>query len=151
MYFRYFVTITPWKRVLTFIWTNMNSFHPKIFCGTFGRNWPSGSGKDFWNCQCIFDISFLFSLEKGARLFSWTNLNLRNLRPKKVCAKFGWNWPVVLEKILKFVNIFTLFHNHLLLERGVTLSFQQTWIPVTQGCFVPSLVPVGWVVLEKNH
>ena len=29
-------------------------------------------------------------------------------------------------------------------------SFEQTWIPFTQGCFVPKLVEIGPVVLEKN-
>ena len=29
-------------------------------------------------------------------------------------------------------------------------SFEQTWILVTQGCFVPSLVEIGPVVLEKK-
>ena len=28
-------------------------------------------------------------------------------------------------------------------------SFEQTWIPFTQGCFVPSLVEIGPVVLKK--
>ena len=28
-------------------------------------------------------------------------------------------------------------------------SFKQTWIPFTQGCFVPRLVEIGPVVLEK--
>ena len=29
-------------------------------------------------------------------------------------------------------------------------SFEQTWIPFTQGCFVPSLVEIGPVVLDKK-
>ena len=29
-------------------------------------------------------------------------------------------------------------------------SLEQTWIPITQGCFVPSLVEIGPVVLEKK-
>ena len=29
-------------------------------------------------------------------------------------------------------------------------SIDQTWIPFTQGCFVPSLVKIGPVVLEKK-
>ena len=29
-------------------------------------------------------------------------------------------------------------------------SFEQTWIPISQGCFVPSLVEIGPVVLEKK-
>ena len=29
-------------------------------------------------------------------------------------------------------------------------SFEETWIPSTQGCFVPSLVEIGSLVLEKK-
>ena len=29
-------------------------------------------------------------------------------------------------------------------------SYEQNWIPFNQGCFVPSLVEIGPVVLEKN-
>ena len=36
------------------------------------------------------------------------------------------------------------------LEKGRGPSFEQTWIPSTQGCFVPSLVKIGPVVLEKK-
>ena len=33
---------------------------------------------------------------------------------------------------------------------GLFRYFEQTWIPFTQGCFVPSLVEIGQVVLEKK-
>ena len=36
------------------------------------------------------------------------------------------------------------------LGKGLGPSFEQTWISSTQGCFVPSLVEIGPVVLEKN-
>ena len=58
---------------------------------------------------------------------------------------------VVLDKrFSKFVYVFSLFHNYLPLERDGGPSFQQTWIPFTLGCFVPSLVEIGPVVLEKK-
>ena len=47
IYFRYFVIISPWKRVGPFIWTNLNPHHPSMFCAKFGWNWVSGSGEDF--------------------------------------------------------------------------------------------------------
>ena len=59
--------------------------------------------------------------------------------------------PVVLEeKILKFPQyIFTFF---LLSALGKVRgpSFEQTHIPFTQECFVPSLFEIGLVVLEKK-
>ena len=80
MYFRYFVIISPWKRVGTFIWRNLNPYHPRM-----------------------------------------------------LCVKFGWNWPGSSGKIL------SLFRSYLPLRKGHGPSFEQTWIPVIQGCFVPSL------------
>ena len=36
------------------------------------------------------------------------------------------------------------------LWKGLGLSFEQTWVPFTWECFVPSLVEIGTVVLEKK-
>ena len=47
-----------------------------------------------------------------------------------------WFW----RRFLNFVNVFSLFHNHLPLEKGGGTSFEQTWILITQGCSVPSLI-----------
>ena len=38
MYFRYFVIISPWKSVGSFIWTNLNPLHPRMLCAKFGWN-----------------------------------------------------------------------------------------------------------------
>ena len=35
------------------------------------------------------------------------------------------------------------------LEKGQGLLYDQTWIPFSQGCFVPNLVEIGPVVLGK--
>ena len=43
--------------------------------------------------------------------------NLNPLHPTMLCANFGWNWPIGC----CFVNVFSLFPNYLLLEKGVTL------------------------------
>ena len=49
--------------------------------------------------------------------------------------------PVVLEKkILNFVNVFSLFHNNLPLEKDVALHLNKLEFPFTQGCFVQSFV-----------
>ena len=40
-------------------------------------------------CRCIFAITLISSLGKGP--FIWINLN--PLRPRMLCAMFGWNWP----------------------------------------------------------
>ena len=54
-----------------------------------------------------------------------------------------WFWRRI------FLNIFNrnlLFRYYLPLEKEP----EETWIPSTQGCFVPSLVEIGPVVLEKK-
>ena len=59
--------------------------------------------------------------------------------------------PLFLEKkFLNFVNVFLLFLYHLPFRKKVAPSFEETWIPFTQGCFVPSFVEIGPVVLEKK-
>ena len=46
-----------------------------------------------------------------------------------------------------FVNIFSLLSP---LGKGHGPSFEQTWLPITQGCFVPSLIEIGPVVLSRD-
>ena len=48
---------------------------------------------------------------------------------------------------LNFGKIFSLLSP---LGKGHGPSFEQTWFPITQGCFVPSLVEIGSVVLKKK-
>ena len=53
MYFCYFVIISPWKRAGPFIWTNLNSLHPRMFmyCVKFGWILPRGSGEEDENVK----------------------------------------------------------------------------------------------------
>ena len=45
--------------------------------------------------------------------------------------------------------VFLVFRNYHFFGKGVSLYFNKL-IPFTQGCFVPSLVKIGLVVLEKK-
>ena len=57
-----------------------------------------------------------------------------------------WLW----RRFLNFVNVFSLFRDYPPLEKGRDLHLKKkTSIPFTQGHFVPSLVEIGPVVLEK--
>ena len=49
-----------------------------------------------------------------------------------------------------FVNVFSLFGNYLPFGKGRGPSFEQIWIPFSEGCFVTSLVEIGSVVLEMK-
>ena len=92
MYFRYFVIISPWKRVGPFIWRNINLLHQRMLCAKFGWNWPSGSGEeDIKILSMYFRYFVIISPWKMVGLFIWTNLN--PLHQRMLCAKFGWNWP----------------------------------------------------------
>ena len=56
-----------------------------------------------------------------------------------LCAKFGWNWLSGSgEEYFKFHGLY--FHYFVIIFpwKRAGPSFEQTWIPYTQGCFVPS-------------
>ena len=60
--------------------------------------------------------------------------------------------PMVLGKmIFKNLSMF-FFHNFVIISLGKWRgpSFVEILIPFIQGCFVPSLVKIGPVVLEKR-
>ena len=100
MYFCYYVSISLWKRTWPFIWTNLNSLHPRMLCDMFGWNWPTGSGEDDFKILSMYFCYFVI------------------ISPWKRTSPFS----------------------------------EQTWIPgpFTQGCFVPSLVEIGLLVLEER-
>ena len=67
-----------------------------------------------------------------------------------LCAKFGWNWSSGFwEEDKRCQCNFTIL---LLspLRKGNGPSFEQTLIPFTLGCFVPSLVKIGPLFPEKK-
>ena len=43
MYCRYFVIISPLKKIMSFIYINLNLLYQRMLCAKFGWNWPSGS------------------------------------------------------------------------------------------------------------
>ena len=86
---------------------------------------------------------------KRAGPFIWTKLN--PLHPRMLCAKIGWNkLNGSGEEEFYFVNVFSVFCNYLPFEKRRGPLFEQNWIPFTEGCFVPSLVEIGSVVLENK-
>ena len=86
MNFSLFLIISPWKRVWPFIWTNMNSLHPRMVYAKFDWNRTSRSWKEDFK---ISFMQFRYTSKKGVTL----HLNLNLLHLKMLCAKFGWNWP----------------------------------------------------------
>ena len=122
-----------------------------MLCTKFGWNWSCGSGEGvFFNFVSLFLLFYV--------LFE---TNLSPLYRRMTCAKFGWYY-------WKFLSMYYLpFRDYLPLENGsapffeqikipspnkvfcknVAPLFEQTWI---QGCFVPSIVEIDPVVVEKR-
>lgn len=105
----------------------------------------SGSGEEDCKCsQCLFTMLLSFSLWKGCGP-SFKKKNWIPLIQRKVCLKLAmWSWS------RRFLNascqcIFTLFS-----RETIMASFYQTWIPLTQWCFMQNLAEIGPVVLETN-
>ena len=68
-----------------------------------------------------------------------------------LCAMFGWNWPSGSgEEDFKYFQYNFTISLLFPLGKGRGPSFEQTSFPSTQGCFVPSLVEIGPVVLDKK-
>ena len=60
MYFRFFIIISPSKRVWPFIWTNLkNPLYPRMHCAKFGWNWPIGSEEDDFSNSSMFFHNFV--------------------------------------------------------------------------------------------
>ena len=76
---------------------------------------------------------------------------LRPLHKWMLCVMFSLNWPRgswrKFSKLLQFLFAISLLS---FLGKGRDLSFQQTWIPFTQGCFALSLVVIGLMVQREK-
>ena len=111
-----------------------------MLCAKFCSNWPSCfGGGDFSILSMYFRYFVIISPWKRAWPFIWTNLDL--LHTRMFCAKCFWR------RFLNFINVFSLLSPP---GKGPDLSFEQTSIPFAQECFVPSLVEICRVILEKK-
>ena len=133
------------------IWLKLNSLHPKMgFVPSLVEIKPLVFVKKILKYpQCIFVISLLsflgnrrgFSLEQ-----SWIPLTQGCFVPSLVEI----NPLVIVKKILKYRQCIFVISLLSFLGYGRGLSLEQTWIPLTQGCSVQSLVENTSVVLKKR-
>jgi len=121
------------------IWTNMNPHHAGIFLTKFALN--------------LLDLYKGLSPLGGAihdpRDFIWTNLNLlalRMLHTKYQCIPASGSWEEDFWTVTKIFLILPFIGP----QKGLAHLFEQIWIPSPQACFLPSLVEIGLVVLEKK-
>ena len=185
--------ISPLKRTWPFIWTNLNSLHPKIICTKFDWFWSAGYGEeDFLNFSvcllfCYYlplEMSYPLHLNRFKSVLSKDNLcqvwsklakwfwRRRFLNEHTLFLHFWDYLPFEADLALCFNNLEFPLPKHNLyqvwlhlafwfwrrgflkkkfqciftlsplspLGDGLSPSFEQTWIPFTQGWFVPSLV-----------
>ena len=104
MYFPNFVIISPWKKEGAFIWTNLNSLHPKMIVPIFVEICPVVLEKKILKiCEFIFAFCNYLPLEKGVAI----HLNkLESPSPKNLVPSFVENGPVVLEKKMKMWKVY---------------------------------------------
>ena len=95
--------------------------------------WHSYLLPSVWQWSCHYLILWLRSVAAGIQTLY---LPLARRTPKPT------------EPLLPF-HVLLLYRYYLPLGKGCGPSFDQTYIPFTQGCFVPSLVEIGPEVLEK--
>ena len=129
-----------------FIWRKLNPSHPRMLCVKIGWNWLSEENVVISSMNFRFFV--IISPWKRAGPLNW---KIESPSPKdalrQVWLKLAqWFWR---KRFLNCVNVFSLFRNYLPLEKGGTFIIQ-TWIPFTKGCFVPCLVEICPVALEKK-
>ena len=144
MYFYYFAITPLWEGRDPSLEKKLNHFHPKMLCGTFG--WKRPRFLKVLHVLLLFHNYLPF--EKGVVLHL---IKLEFPSPKNVLCKDWWKlvqwfWR---RKCFKNYQINFIISQLSPLWKGRGPSFEQTWIPFTQGYFVPSLVETGPVVLEK--
>ena len=127
------------------IWKKkLNPHHPRMLCAKCGWSWPSGSWEqDFINYVNVFSLfRYYLPLEKGVALhLKKLEFPSPNDALCQVWLKLG-QW--FLRRFLKFVNVFSLFHYYLTLDKGGALhsnklesslpkdALWRVWLKLTQ-------------------
>ena len=130
MFFCYFVIVSHWKKAWPFICTNLNTLYPRMRCAKFGWNKPFCSWEENFSSMYFANFVIIF-IWKTVWLFIW----------KKI--KF---------KIFKFCQwIFAISLLSPLDKKALLFIWKKNpFPPCTKECFVPTIVEIGPVVLEKK-
>ena len=128
MYIPYFVIIFPWKRAWPFIWTNLNSLHPRKLCVKVGWNWPMVLEKNIFEILPMYvylplggwTISFeqiRISSTQGCFIPSLAEIGTMVLEKKTEMWKVSTmtttnNGQILIRKISDELKIFTLLHRN---------------------------------------
>ena len=139
--FHYYLS---WKRVGPFIWRHLNPLNPRMLCAKFGWNWSGGSSEEDFKFQIFYYFSII-----SPSVMVWP-LNHFVCQVWSPIYFMLAQWPVLEKKNSKYCQFIFAISLLFTLGNGRGPSFEQTWTPFTRGCFVPSLVEIGLVVLEKK-
>jgi hypothetical protein len=88
-HFCIFVIISPLKKAWPFIWTNLNSLHPRMVYFKSDWIWPAGSGKDFLMTLSHFYIFMIIYPFMRNWPFIWKKLEFPS--PKDNACKVWLN------------------------------------------------------------
>ena len=152
MYFCYFVINPPWKKAGPFIWKKLETPLPK---NAYWQVWLKLAQwlrrRRYFN---FVNIVLLFRNYLPLEMEGALHLNkLEFLSPKDAFCKVWlklvqWFWRRrFFFRFLQFIFSISWLSPP---GKGQGPSFEQTWIPFTQECLVPSLVEIGIVVKEKK-
>ena len=123
-----------------------------LLCVKFNWNWSNGSGKRFLNILMYFCFFVIIPppLKGQGPSFEQTWISFTRGCFVSSLVEIGL---VVLEKIFRLCKyIFALsLLSPLVKGCGPSyMSYEQSWIPFIQECFVSNLVEIGSVDLEKG-
>ena len=112
------------------------------------------SAQRFWRKKPLYFVYIFLLLNKyppwkkcGALLLN----KLDSRHPRMLCAKFGWNcWNGLGEEDFLLLLMYFCDFVIIFFGKGRGPSFQQTWIPFSQKCIVPSLIKICPVFLEEK-
>jgi len=141
----YFASYWAPKWASPFIWTNLNSHLPSMFPTSFGWNWRSGSWEeDFFKTfpyilLCKSLSPWVAPYMTLGTLFghTWSSLSQGCSMPNINVFR-----PVVHEK--SYQNL------PYSVPKGASPFIWTNLNPHPQACFLPSLIEIGLVVLEKK-
>ena len=122
-----------------------------MICSKFDWNWPAGSGEEdfFFNVK-MSEYGFPYCGPSRPR-GPWFQETWMYIISESFHVNMTYSGSVVLKKkIFKWPHHIFEFLWLSPLWRGPGPLFEQFRIPFTQGSFMPSLIEIGLLVLEKK-
>ena len=74
---------------------------------------------------------------------SLPSVSAQSKKPHWMCKKSSASDPIGVCSLESDIIMFSLYHYYLPLGKSLVLHMKKTCIPITQGCFVTSLVEIG--------